>query len=81
MILDRHFSLGEGVWSGWERNNFLAKPGSRKSIATPSPPKKQNKAVYAFRLRIKNDDLPEKHIFAFISISNLPRDKHVCIPS
>lgn len=29
---------------------------------------------------LKNDDLPEKHIFAFISISNCLGDKHMCMP-
>lgn len=76
--------MGEGVWSGWEMSKFLSSKNqeAENQRQPPPPPKKKGKTKLscAFRLRIKND-LPEKHIFAFISISNLPRDKHMCIPS
>lgn len=64
-------------WVGNEQVSFQQKPGSRKRKSTATPQKGKTKLSYAFSLRIKNDDLPENRIFAFISISNLPRDTHV----
>lgn len=81
--MDWYFSLVEGVWSGWEMNKFLSSNNQEaRKENQPQPPKKgKTKLSCAFRFRIKNDDLPEKRIFAFISISNCPRDKHMCMPS
>lgn len=68
-------------WVGNEQVSFEQKPGSKERKPTTIPKKGKTKLACAFRFRIKNDDLPEKHIFAFISISNRPRDRHMCIPS
>lgn len=72
MILDRYFSMGEGVWSGWEMNKFLSNKNqeARKENQPRAPQKGKTKLSCAFHLHIKSDDVPESiflHLFPFLT--------------
>lgn len=77
MFLDGYFSLGEGVWSGWEMNKFLSskiqeasKQAKKKKNQPQASKKGKTKLSCAFRLRIKNDDLPKSiflHLFPLLT--------------
>lgn len=86
MILDRYFRLGEGVWSGWEMNKFLssknqeAKKEKQLHPPAPPPPKAKQSCLVLSVFVLKMMTCQKSVFFAFISISNLPRHKHMCIP-